>query len=224
MAKYGVFIIESLSLDDEKGQFRDGFVLKQMLSMCQIENEYYYIRTERELSRIIKIFKKSDLRYLHLSCHANSNSLGLTFDTLTYKAFGEVVGNYLAGKRIFISACEASNSRFAKELISKYKCLSIIGSPIDVEFAQAATFWSGFYYNMDRIDTGKMSQPDILNEIEILSDAFEIPINYYSFRRKNKKFLPSEIREHKIIPKKDTISRIIKVRQTNGISSKRKKT
>jgi hypothetical protein len=151
------------------------------------------------------------LRYLHFSCHANSKSIGLTFNSLNYQEFGNIVGNKLDGKRLFLSACEASNLNLAKEMIPKYKCLSIIGSPVKIGFAQAATFWAGFYYNMSRIDRGKMGQPDILEECEVLSSAFDVQINYYSFIRKDHAFLTTEIREHKIIPNQETISNIRKV-------------
>ena len=122
MAEYGVFIIESVGLDEEDQRLTDGYVLQQMLEMCGIENKYYYIRTKQELEEIINRFEKSDLRYLHLSCHGNTTSIGLTYDTLTYKEFGEIVGDKLTGRRLFLSACQASNQNFAKEIIPKYKC------------------------------------------------------------------------------------------------------
>jgi hypothetical protein len=209
MAEYGVFIIESVGLDEEDQGLTDGFILKQILDMCGIENKYYYIRTKQELKEIINLFEESELRYLHLSCHGNATSIGLSFDTLTYKEFGEIVGDKLSGRRLFLSCCQASNQDFAKEIIPKYKCQSVVGTPDSPGFAQSAVFWSGFYYKMSKTYSEKMLQDDILNECKGLSSVFDMPINYYSFIRRGNKFLTTEIREHIIMPNQDPVSSIV---------------
>ena len=72
MAVKGVFVIESLEFDDEKENRFEGKFLSQILNMSGIESAYYYIRTRRELERILEIFEESEYRYLHFSCHGTS--------------------------------------------------------------------------------------------------------------------------------------------------------
>lgn len=67
-----VFIIESLSLHDERNERFEGRILKQILRLGGKESRYYYIRTRRELEKIVILFGKSGFRYLHISCHGNT--------------------------------------------------------------------------------------------------------------------------------------------------------
>jgi len=207
--KYGVFIIESLTLKNEiKGDI-DGQILKDILDLCRIPNDYYYIRTRKELKEIILEFRKSDLRYLHFSCHANEHNVSLTFDNLTYNQFSKIVSKELNNKRLFISACEASNFDFAKEIIPSSGCTSVIGSPNKINFDKSAVFWAGFYHLMNEQDSQRMGQPEKKKNIQNLVDSFNIPINYYSFIRNNKK----ELRENLLRPNKTLESRKIKINQ-----------
>ena len=146
--RYGVFIIETLSLEDEKNGRLDGQILKDILDLCEIPNDYYYIRTSHELEEIINEFEESKLRYLHLSCHASESQIAFTFENLFFREVAEIIGSKLKNKRIFISACEASNFEFAKCIIPKFGCTSLIGSPDKINFDKAAVFWSSFYHLM----------------------------------------------------------------------------
>lgn len=205
--KYGVFIIESLSLENEINGDLDGQILKDVLDLCRIRYEYYYIRTSKELKEIILEFRKSDLRYLHFSCHANENHVSLTFDNLTYNQFSKIVSQKLNNKRLFISACKASNFEFAKEFIPSSGCTSVIGSPNKINFDKSAVFWAGFYHLMNEQDSRRMGQPEIIKIIQNLVSSFNIPINYYSFIRNNNK----ELRENLFRPNKKLESKKIMI-------------
>lgn len=210
--KYGVFIIESLSLKDEKNKRLDGFILKQILDLCKIENQYFYLRTEVELRKIIRKFKDSNLRYLHISCHGSSNMIQLTFDPLFFDDLTDIVGPYIKNRRVFLSACNSTNLELAKELIINCQCYSVIGSPEEIGFDQSAVYWSGFYQRMNEIDSDNMKQTDLLSLIEKLSTAFELPINYYSFKRlENKNFDKTRLREFLIRPNLPTKPKIISI-------------
>lgn len=212
MTDYGVFIVESLSLKDEKSKRLDGYILKQILDLCKIKNQYFYIRTEVELRKIIEKFNESKLRYLHLSCHGSSNMIHLTFDPLFFDDLTDIIGPYIKNRRVFLSACNSTNIALAKELIIHCQCYSVIGSPKKIGFDQSAVFWSGFYQRMNEIDSDSMKQSNMLALIEKLSTAFELPINYYSFKRlENKDFDKTKIKEYLIRPNSPTKPKVIPV-------------
>ena len=208
---YGVFIIESLKLRDEANGSLDGKILQQMLDLCRIRCQYFYIRTKKELEEIIQLYAKSKLRYLHLSCHASDTDVRLTFDTLRFHELAEIIGPNLKSRRFFLSACKAVNFDFAKEYIPIHLAYSVIGSPNAIRFDKSALFWSGFYHKMKEIDEEMMLQDDILKCVEILSTALDVKINYYSVIRKGRQYVKNELREYLIRPNQKTESSSLKV-------------
>ena len=62
ITKPDVFIIESLSLEDEKKGFFEGRALKRILNFSNKKVSYYYIRTKKELEEIILLFERSNYR------------------------------------------------------------------------------------------------------------------------------------------------------------------
>ncbi len=52
-----VFIIESPSIDDEDSSQQEGEILSKMLHLSgKSKTKYFYIRTKRELGKMIKMF------------------------------------------------------------------------------------------------------------------------------------------------------------------------
>jgi hypothetical protein len=95
MSKPEVFIVESLTFDDEsKGRF-EGRILSQLLALSQKACEYRYIRTKRELEVVLREFSLSRYRYLHLSCHGDDSSMSTTLDTVPFSEFGPLVAPHL---------------------------------------------------------------------------------------------------------------------------------
>lgn len=178
--KFGVFIIESLSFDDEANECLDGFVLSQMLGLCGIHCEYYFIRTKLELQKIMPVFEASRLKYLHVSCHGNSEVLELAFDTLKFSEFSRIVGPFLSRRRLFLSACEAPRLELAKHLIPRYGCVSLMGSPEAIEFSTSGVFWSSFYYLMHKINRSTMRTANIREVLRLTSMTFDLRLNYFS--------------------------------------------
>ncbi len=181
----GVFIIESLQLSDEKGDLYEGKVVSNILHLNKVENQYFYIRTEREFEEILKVFEKSKYRYLHISCHGADNAVSLTLDNLTYGELGNLLQPYLKNKRLFLSACSSVNSRIAVAIIPKSQCYSIIGPEKNIEFRDATIIWASFYHLMFKENATVMLREKLIENIQKVVNTFQQPMMYYS-RSKSK--------------------------------------
>jgi len=122
-----LFIIESLTFVDEKKERFEGRILSDILALRGKRCEYYYIRTEREFHRILQKFTASRYRYLHISCHADRQSMATTLDTIPIPAFAKILGPHIKNRRLFLSACSLANANLAKHLMSDSGCVSILG-------------------------------------------------------------------------------------------------
>ncbi len=83
-----VFIMESLTLANEREELFEGKFLSQILNLAGKKPIYYYIRTCAELEEILREFDKSDYRYLHFSCHGSKSSLFTTLEDIPFPKFG----------------------------------------------------------------------------------------------------------------------------------------
>ena len=178
--KYGVFIIESMNLDDELNGDLDGYALKSMLDICHIPNQYFYIRTKKELIKIIEVFRDSDFGFLHLACHANEEKIATTYDHISFDELDQILGQYLYHRRLFISACKAARLELAQHFIPKYHCYSVIGSPDEIFCDKAAIFWSSYYHLMYEINQINMPQRQLMPILESLTKTFKIKLNYFA--------------------------------------------
>lgn len=177
---YGVFIIESMDMENESNGKLDGYALKTILELCDIPSTYYYIRTKLEFENVIQEFEKSNFRFLHIACHGNNEELALTFETIDFSELDILLGGILYHKRLFLSACQVAVFELAEYFIPKYHCYSVIGTPDDLDYDKAAIFWSSFYYLMYSNDKNKMVQVDILPTLINVSLLFKITLNYFS--------------------------------------------
>ena len=180
-----LFIIESLTLEDEKNGYQEGDIISRMLQLTGKERtRYYYIRTARELKKIIALFGQSQYRYLHISCHANKSDFGTTFDTVQYAELGDMLRPHLCRKRVFVSACEMVNKSLAKELFNKSGLLSLIGPSTKIHPADAAAFWVSFYHLMfkteDRKKARKMTTKELRKRINQLSKLYGVWMPYFA--------------------------------------------
>ena len=178
-----IYIIESVDLENEAKGEREGEVLTEILKLSGKSPRYVYIRTKQELIHFLKDFQESGYRYLHLSCHGNSQAIGTTFDTISFQELGDLLGPYLQDRRLFVSACSVVNDQFRQDVMTGSGCLSTIGPSKDVAFDQAAIFWASFYYLMFDSDTRRMKRDDILPTVKKLARLFELPITYCSRTR-----------------------------------------
>jgi hypothetical protein len=130
-----VFIIESLTLNDERRQRFEGRIISQILALSGKKCEYYYVRTRRELVAMLKQFSSSNYRYLHLSCHGDDSSMATTFDAISFSEFGPLIKPYLRKRRLFVSACSMTNRSLAESIMPGSGCYSILGPDQDIRFS-----------------------------------------------------------------------------------------
>ena len=175
-----VFIIESLTLEDEKKERFEGRILKQILRLSGKESVYYYIRTRRELEKISKLFGKSGFRYLHISCHGDTAEMATTFDSINFADLGCVLRPHLHGRRVFLSACEMATKTLARELLSGSGCYSLIGPADNVYFSDAALLWSSFYHLVFRTNESAMQRKWVLAHLRNTASLFRVRMNYFS--------------------------------------------
>ena len=182
-----LFIIESLDLEDEKKNLKEGHIISNMLHLSGKEKtEYCYIRTSRELEEMIKIFGESKHRYLHISCHANKSEFRTTFDDIKYAELGEMLRPHLSGRRVFVSACKMANRTLARELFRDSGLLSLTGPQKDIYMDDAAAFWVSFYHLMFKIDSRGMKKENLRETIGKLSAIYDEPINCFLAAKKQK--------------------------------------
>lgn len=187
MSRPNVFIIESLSIDDEKSNLYEGKILSNILNFRKKESIYYYIRTKKELLKIIDEFEESDFRYLHFSCHGNRKSISTTFDKIPFDELNEMLGSSINNKRLFFSACSAVNRPLALSILQNSKCISILGPCEEVSYSDAAILWASFYHLMFKKNPKYMSGSNIINNAQNIANLFRVSLKYY-YRSDSKEF------------------------------------
>lgn len=178
--QYGVFIIESMDLENERKGKLDGLALKTILDLCDIPNDYYYIRTTFELEHVMEEFTASNFQFLHLACHGNEKEICLALEEVSYGDFEEIIGECMWHRRLFLSACRVARLSLAKRLIPKHHVLSVIGTPDDIAYDRAAIVWSTFYHLMYENNKVSMPQRELLPVLQQLSGLFRVSLNYFS--------------------------------------------
>ena len=174
-----VFIIESLAFENEDSQ-KDGLLLYQALKMYDKKPKYYYVRTRKELEKVLEFFKDSKYRYLHLSCHGSKSRVSLTLDSLTFVDFGTLIAPYMDYRRLFVSSCELVDSAFAKQIFPDCECHSIVGPTQKIKFTVANVSWMSFYHLMFEKDESKMKAFDIKRQVETINHVFGSHFKYYT--------------------------------------------
>lgn len=193
--KYGVFIIESMDLDNEIEGNLDGFALKTILDLCDIPNDYYYIRTILELELVIEKFKESDFGFLHIACHGNEEGLSLCLEDIIFEELELLLGKHLKYRRLFLSACRVARFELAKLFIPKYHAYSVIGTPDDIDYDKAAVFWSSFYYLMYSNDQDQMYQTNLIPTLESITKTFNLRLDYFSIIKESHPKSMTHLRE-----------------------------
>jgi hypothetical protein len=186
MTRANVFIIESLSFDDEKNNRFEGRFLSQILHLGGKESIYYYIRTKKELEKLLKLFKGSDYRYLHLSSHGDTESIYTTLDRIPFRELAKLLRPYLKEKRLFVSACSAVNEDLAEIVIPSSGCFSIIGPAEDVLFNDAAIMWASFYHLVFKEEPMKMKRQYVVSTLKNVANTFGVSMNYFSISERSK--------------------------------------
>ena len=185
VTKPEVFIVESLEFKDEEEERFEGKILAEILRLGGKKPRYYYVRTKRELKKVLVMFKNSEYRYLHLSCHGNSASIATTLDTIEFQELGKLLNPYLKGRRLFISSCEVVNNQLAEAVMQTSGCLSIFGPSVEVGFDEAAIMWASFYHLAFCKNEKAMNLKDIRSILKELAKLFEVSVAYCGSRSKS---------------------------------------
>ncbi|MFT8551069.1 MAG: hypothetical protein ABF739_08285 [Acetobacter okinawensis] len=115
--KADIFIIESLSPDDEGNGRFEGQVISHVARLHGKQPAYHYVRTRDAFEKAIKTFLRSDFRYLHISAHADHEGLATTNqDEVGNRELGEMLGRRFADRRLAASTastpvCNVSHGR-----------------------------------------------------------------------------------------------------------------
>jgi hypothetical protein len=188
-----VFIIESLSFDDEQHNRFEGRFLSQILHLGEKESTYFYVQTKGELKKALRLFGASQYRYLHLSCHGSRTTISTTLDQISFSQLGELLQPYLENKRLFLSACSAVNDNLARYVIPSSKCISIIGPATEIPFSDAAIIWASFYHLVFKENPEKMGRGQILATLHSISDTFQVSLNYFWYSEDSERLYKNEL-------------------------------
>ncbi|PYC30758.1 hypothetical protein [Pseudomonas protegens] len=173
-----VFIIESLTKTDEVKHRYEGQRLAELLRLSGKNPKYFYFQSKSELPHLLKLFKISDYRYLHVSCHASSDIVATTNENISYAEFAKIFKGYLNLKRVFFSACELGNELFTISLAETNKGMrSVVAPAEDIGFDHAAAIWAAFYVSVFARNANSMSGSDIRQRIETLCALF--PVDFH---------------------------------------------
>lgn len=211
MKSPNVFIIESLGYEDEKQKKFEGKIIQNILNLPSngktIETEYIYIRTIDELKFALKEFRKSNYRYLHISCHGNEYGISTTLNRIDFSKFGEIINQYINGVRLFFSSCSVADYFLARSIYSpkmqinknlskithkESKCISVIGPKNDIGFRDAAIAWVAFYHLMFKKDSSRMKNEIIKKYLNQINHLFDTSLKFYDklqYKKQNEKII-----------------------------------
>jgi hypothetical protein len=170
--KATVCIVESLKMLEESSH-REGEIIFRTLRLSEKPADYIYIRSLVELRRAAAEFGASEHRYLHISCHGSRRVLATTLDKIEARDFAKVLIPYVDRRRVFLSACFAGSTEFAKELLEQSECWSVVCPVENINFDDAAIFWTNFYHLMFKKNPNLMKNADIKNCVETCANLVE---------------------------------------------------
>ena len=161
-----VCLVESLGFLEEQS-YREGEITGRTLQLSGKRSAYVYIKSIDELKAVAREFGDSDHRYLHLSCHGAVDGkdkmigLKLTTGCISNEDLADLLAPHLKGRRLFLSSCLAARSDFAKMLLERSKCLSVLAPMNEIRFDDAAVFWTAFYHLIFKAQRHAMSNARI---------------------------------------------------------------
>lgn len=180
-----MFIIESLKKTDEAQHRHEGQRLAELLRLSGKNPKYFYFQSKAELPHLVELFKLSDYRYLHVSCHASSDTVATTNEDLTYAEFAKIFKGCLKLRRVFFSACELGNELFTACLAGTNKGMHSVATPAEeIDFHHAAAIWAAFYISVFARNANAMSGRDIRQRIETLCALFPVDFHVSTYQPK----------------------------------------
>ncbi len=121
-----VFIIESLTKTDEVKHRYEGQRLAELLRLSGKNPKYFYFQSKSELPHLLKLFKISDYRYLHVSCHASSDIVATTNENLSHAEFAKIFKGYLKLKRVFSQRASSAMNHLLSAWLKQTKACALL--------------------------------------------------------------------------------------------------
>ena len=184
-----LFIIESLSVADERAERYEGRALRDSLRIVGQTPLYVYVRDSKELKQAIELFRHSCYRFLHVSCHGSSTSLFTTLEEISNDELANLFSPHLRNRRVFFSSCFAGAGNLSAKLQEKNKGLNSVAAPLDeIQFSTATAFWTAFYTRAYIDNPMSMKAADVKRSLLHLCKYFKIRIAWSYWRPKSQEW------------------------------------
>jgi hypothetical protein len=170
----GIFLIESSYRSDEQNGLRERYALEEILLASGRRLQHHYIRTRKELNELVKEFRDSRFRYLHLACHGSREGIALTYDTIPFAELASILAPAMDGRRLFISACDSTRSALAIPLFRRSSCYSVVGPRGDIRLHDATMAWALFYSLMSKANRQAMQQAVIRENLQVVCNVLNL--------------------------------------------------
>lgn len=189
-----VYIIESLDPDDEGNGRLEGAFLSHILRLHGKNPKYQYVRTRNDFEEAIRAFGKSSYRYLHLSCHGNTEGLCTTNqEEIGFDELAEMLKPHMRGKRLFVSACKMVHKDLAKALIPDSGCLSVVGPTTNIAFVDSAVIWAAIYHLAFSEDSNRITRDSLKDKLKQACKLFDVSFAFFAKTSKMKRGYTSDL-------------------------------
>lgn len=173
-----VFIIESLSIQDELDERYDGRIIRDTLRLSGFQPAYYYVRTKREFIEAVSLFQKSHYRYLHLSMHGYEDGLELTSEALDKAEITKILEGKLKNRRLFLSACRVGSGFLPTLLKASNKgAYSILSAVDDIPFSTSCALWCSLYTKLFSEKADGIKRKQLIQHLTELTRFFGIRLS-----------------------------------------------
>jgi hypothetical protein len=159
-----IWIVESLGFFDENAH-KEGEIISRTLQLSGKRTSYTYLRTRKEFEAFAEEFGNSAYRYLHISCHGYKGVFHTTTDMIKASEFADILVPHVDKRRVFLSTCLAGDDKFAKDLLLRSTCLSVLAPAGDIRFDDAAIFWTAFYHLIFKDNRDSMQNDNIKKNV-----------------------------------------------------------
>lgn len=159
-----LFIIESCSGGSDDFLPEGQYLVRTLLKMGK-KPIFVGVKNKDELKRALEMFKVSNYRYLHISCHGSDHTLSLSESgELSYTEFAQMSNGCFNDKRLFLSACELGNPSFSNEVAMNNTAIQSIVAPIKkLSSFISESIWCAFYTSIFKpeisiVEVGEVSK------------------------------------------------------------------
>ncbi len=189
-----VFIIESLSIEDEiRGRF-GGKALRDNLRIAGQRPGYIYVRDTKEFEDAIELYRHSSYRFLHISAHGSLSGLATTLEVISNQEFAQICKSKLRNRRVFFSSCEVGSGMLGVLLHGQNKGIHSVVAPLDkILFGVSSAFWTALYIRAITINPFGMNGNTLKPILEKLCDLFEVRLNWSHYSPTSDKWYQEQL-------------------------------